>query len=226
MLVATLLVTLVGIVVWKASIPHEPTYNGRKLSELLDELIQLPHTKFDSNVSQVQVVRAVGTNAIPWLLHQFQPSSSTWRRKVNQLLNKQAVVHFRFADTDQRLRRAAVGFWALGEMGESAIPALLNLEEVYPYEVRVALTGLGPSAIPALQRCLAKTRFYTNSAGVSVDLAGDAIGRINYAAKIGVFPKAGLLLLLTTMEGWVQQSTNQYARREAEYFIENVSEGQ
>jgi hypothetical protein len=217
-----LIVAALTVVIWKASTPSEPSYDGRKLSVWLDEFLQFPVNQMvDPNTSQVQAVRAMGTNAIPWLLYQLRPSSSTWQWKLNQLLNRQQVIKFRFADIHQRLSRGTVGFWALGEMGESAIPALLDLVEVHPENVPSALTGMGRPAIPALQQCLANTRLFTNSAGV-YDVAGYTIARINYAARIGIFPKSSLPNFLPTIEGWAQQSTNQQAKSEAQFFLENV----
>src|SRR6266481_1691101 len=80
-------------VVWKTSSPNEPTYSGKRLSVWLDELCALDYPKeFDSRTPEVQAVRAIGTNAIPWLLKEFRGGGAAWRGKLNLLLEKQSLI--------------------------------------------------------------------------------------------------------------------------------------
>ena len=63
------LVVMALALVWQLGRTKEPRYGGKKLSVLLDELRVLQFsTAIDSKTPQVQAVRAIGTNAIPWLL--------------------------------------------------------------------------------------------------------------------------------------------------------------
>ena len=196
---------------------------GRKLSEWLDEIRTLDYMKrADPTTPQVQAVRAMGTNAIPWLLHQFRPSSSAWHWKANQQLNRQKIIKFRFPDINQRLQRAATGFRALGELGESAIPALMDRVEVYPGYVPCALAGIGRPAIPALHQCLANTRLYTNSAGIYAIVPGNTISEIfNATNPLGPFEKSDMTVFLPTITNWVQQTTNQQAKSKAQWFLDH-----
>jgi len=72
LIVVGLLVALVCAVLWKTSTPKEPTHAGKSLSVWLDELCKANYTDHtDSNVPQVAAVRAIGSNAIPWLIGEF-----------------------------------------------------------------------------------------------------------------------------------------------------------
>src|SRR3954471_7105324 len=73
---------------WWLLAPSEPDYEGKKLSTWLDELQAL--TKADQanpRTPQVRAVRAIGTNAIPWLLKEMEMHDrAAWRWRVNQVL--------------------------------------------------------------------------------------------------------------------------------------------
>src|SRR5437899_162089 len=64
-----------------------------------------------------------------------QPLKAPWSLsiwKLNQLLNKQRLIRYRFPDINARLTHSTVGFWELGEIGEPAIPLLLTLVPFTP----------------------------------------------------------------------------------------------
>src|SRR5437867_1114786 len=115
--VGLLLATLICGIVWQACSPNEPRYGGKRLSVWLDELCTLDFAKrADPATPQIKAMRAMGTNAIPWLLKEFRPDAA-WRWKLNQVLNKQGIIKYRFPNRDH-LRRGTMGFYALGELGE------------------------------------------------------------------------------------------------------------
>ncbi len=187
----------------------------------LDELCTLDFAKrADSTMPQVQAVRGMGTNAIPWLLKEFRPDSA-WPYKLNQVLNKQGIIKYRFPIRDH-LRRGTMGFVALGEMGEPAIPTLLTLVEEYPSYVPGALAGIGRPAVPALQKCLANSKVYTNSLATYAPIPGNTISEIFSAAQAGPFSWLDLEIFRPTMQAWALQSTNLHAQGNATWFLEQV----
>src|ERR1043166_3282614 len=102
------LAAFIGGIVWRTSSPKEPRYGGRRLSMWLDELCTLDFAKrADPTTPQVQAMRGMGTNAIPWLLKEFRPHAA-WPYKLNQVLNKQGIIKYRFPITDH-LRRGTMG---------------------------------------------------------------------------------------------------------------------
>jgi len=188
--------------------PNEPNYGGKTLSTWLDELAALDYSKrWDPLTKPVQAVRAMGTNALPWLLSELRSDGGRLPAKLNQLLTKQSVIKYRFRDINSRLSRAALGFQALGELAEPAIPALLRLVENKPGFVPGALAAIGPAAVPALQQCLTDTRSYATSVGQIVPIPGNTIGGIHSAINAGRLSRSEVAILLPAIRDWAQ-STN------------------
>jgi len=195
------------------------------LSVWLDELCKLDYSKrADSGAPQVEAVRAIGTNAIPWLLGEFRHDGTTWRWKLNRLLDKQHVIKSRITTADDRLRRGTWGFWALGELGEPAIPTLLSMVEGYPGYVPGALAGIGRPALPALQQCLTNNQQYTNALGIYAIVPGNTISEIFNATSYGPFSKADVAIFLATIQAWAQQSTNGQAQSKAAWFLSHYDQ--
>jgi hypothetical protein len=123
----------------------EPIFAGKPLSSWVDEVTAHLRRTVNTNYPEVRAVRAIGTNAIPWLLSEMtnQPSSGAGdeRPYFHQL-------------------RATAGFCALGETAASAIPNLLDLLEEQPELVPRALAGIGTPALSALQQCLTNAPNY------------------------------------------------------------------
>src|SRR5689334_1862608 len=65
-----LLPALTGAVLGQAGSTDEPVYNGKPLSVWVDE-VSLHFSRTHTSRPDVQAVRAVGTNAIPWLLREL-----------------------------------------------------------------------------------------------------------------------------------------------------------
>lgn len=194
-----LLAVFAGGIAWMLAFsPSEPEYGGKRLSVWLDELAALDWSRpSDPRREQpMQAVRAIGTNAIPWLLNEFRRSGSVWQWRLNQLLNKQRLLEYRFADINHRLLRATLGFRALGELGEPAIPDLLALVQPTPGYIPGALAGIGRPAVPALQQCLTNTTLSTNSLGIYAIIPGSTIVDIWNAANLGTFSKSDLAIFL------------------------------
>jgi hypothetical protein len=126
--VGLLVAAFICRIVWIMALPSEPAYGGKRLSAWLDELSGLGslHSRAQGT-AQIQAVRAIGTNAIPWLIEDYRHRGTVWEWRLNQLLKKQKLVNYRLRDANDRPYRATVGFRALGEMAEPAIPELLAL---------------------------------------------------------------------------------------------------
>jgi len=193
--------------------PTEPAHGGKKLSAWLDELSAMPFPgECDPNTRPAQEVCAIGTNAIPWLLHELSArhgGALKWR--LNQLLGRQTFIKFRFADSQHaRLRRAVMGFAALGQIAEPAIPSLLKLiEEGETGYTPTALAYVGPPAIPALQQCLTNYRSWNSSVGRIVPIPGNTIPAIFNAISARRLSNSHAALFLPAVKAWVQSlSTN------------------
>jgi hypothetical protein len=203
-------VILVGVI-FLALGHREPTYNGKELSRWLNELAALDYSKrWDLQTEQAQAVRAIGTNALPWLFSQLRAHGSRWQWQLNKLLARQSIIKYRFPDVDAGPRRATAGFRALGELAEPAIPELLSLVEEKPGYVPDALAAIGPAAVPALQQCLTNSRSYMTSIGQIMPIPGNTIGAIHNAINAGRLSRSDVAVLMPAIRDWAQ-STNRSA---------------
>jgi hypothetical protein len=188
--------------------PAEPTHDGKKLSTWLDEIsaMTFPH-QCDPDTKPAQAVRAIGTNAIPWLIDEMGTQGSTVRWRLNKLLARQNIIRFRFLEHHTQVRRACMGFAALGPMAEPAIPDLLKLADVNPGYVPSALAYIGPPAIPALQQCLTNYYSMNSSVGRLVPIPNNTISAIFNAIQAQRLSNSHAALFLPAVKAWAQ-STN------------------
>jgi hypothetical protein len=162
----------------------------------------------DPDTNPARAVRAMGTNAIPWLLHELSAEGGGLKWRLNQLLGRQRFIKFRFEDSHRRLRRAVMGFAALGPIAEPAIPSLLKLiEEGETGYTPTALAYVGPPAIPALQQCLTNYRAWNRSVGRVVPIPGNTIPAIFNSIQARRLSNSHAALFLPAVKAWAQ-STN------------------
>ncbi len=84
---ALVVAVLVAAIFRQVRSTAEPTYGGKRLSVWLDELSVLDYSKAaDPNTRQAAAVRAIGTNALPWLLSDLKGGRSWWEWRLNAML--------------------------------------------------------------------------------------------------------------------------------------------
>ena len=105
------------------STPKEPRYNGRPLSEWLDLFADSLPTDPDFQPS-TNAIRAIGTNAIPFLIKWAQTRHSKTETAAINWLNARLPARYRISTAEQRWTRAAAGFELLGESAQSTWPLL------------------------------------------------------------------------------------------------------
>jgi hypothetical protein len=109
---------------------REPSYQGRKLSEWLeDHSYQQRRTKQDTAllIACTNAVRQIGTNAIPFLLKSIPSKDGEFKKRIKFLLGRQSVIRFHFKDEDEEAGLVYAGFCLLGKDARSAVPALVAL---------------------------------------------------------------------------------------------------
>ncbi|MEW6304011.1 MAG: HEAT repeat domain-containing protein [Verrucomicrobiota bacterium] len=124
---ALLGVCLILFVSVRLSGPPNPVYQGMRLSEWLLGIEPMDAAR--SKPGAEQAVRAIGTNAIPYLLTELKPDETVLqamvRNEVTDLLRNRPFLHIAPPlSPDQRIRGAYGGFRALGA---DALPAVMNL---------------------------------------------------------------------------------------------------
>lgn len=215
--VIVVLVSVTALIWWLLA-PREPEYGGKKLSVWLTELQALSRSaQANPRTPQVHALRAIGTNAIPWLLEEMEmpPNGGAWRWKLNHLLNKQSLVAYRVPYPNPQLR-AEVGFRALGGLGEPAIAAILALAEKLPDCVPRTLAAIGRPAVPALQVCLTNTQ-------LSVNVPINTTTEVFWAGTVGSLTYPDILILVPSIEAWADQSTNHVAQNNASWLLKQLS---
>jgi len=168
----------------------EPRYQGRTLTEWLSDCSVYPSSGsgeiprgFNPHVPATEhAVKEIGTNAIPALLNMLQAGDSTTRikTKLNELLDRQSMIHLHFWPGYDYRNLAVYGFGILNKDAASAVPALVGLltnqHTVARYDVIHALANIGPAAkdaVPALLTCLddgdVTTRYAVHYALTKID---------------------------------------------------------
>jgi len=157
-----LLFVAVGIIVAGLTLlcflsPREPVYQGKRLSVWLEG--------FDSSYHEAsQAIRAMGTNAVPWLIRELRHKDSAFKSRLMQLAGKQSLIKFDDRQTYRRRMRAIAACEALGPAAKRAIPSLTELFNNPKLGVddraAFALARMGPEAIPPLTQALTKGRLF------------------------------------------------------------------
>jgi hypothetical protein len=117
--------------------PQEPSYGGKKLSELLYDR-PMAGNLFDvrrlagGNYFMIwdesaDAVRAIGRKALPTLLGMLEASDSALTRKFIKLASEQRLITTHFHFDGEKHQAAMVGFSALGTNALSAVPELIQL---------------------------------------------------------------------------------------------------
>lgn len=136
--------------------PHEPRYEGRSLSAWLADL-DLESAK--PQVKPVQALRAIGTNAFPWLRGMLVCRDPIWARAIFTFNTKQSLIQLPITSDNVVRNRAVRGYNALGKMAKHDAPQLIQLLETEKSPqarcyVALALGNIGfeaKAAIPVLE---------------------------------------------------------------------------
>jgi hypothetical protein len=111
---------------------REVRYDGKTLTRwllVIDEGPISSHGDPNAYAEQdraVEIVRMLGTNCVPVLLHLIQEHDSKAKVLLSELLSKQSLISF-YRPSDQRLNTAGLrGFQILTTNAQCAIPALLQ----------------------------------------------------------------------------------------------------
>jgi hypothetical protein len=179
---------------------NEPVHNGRPLSDWVDALLQKRLHSVTRPNQAVKAVRAIGTNAIPWLLREL--TATPWTRSDNLTNTQSSYLH---------QNRARWGFWALGNIGSPAIPELIKLMDRQPDAVPSALAGIGGPAVPALELCLTNVSADLPPDGPQARRVASALGGLIVAIDTDRILTNQAARLLPTIDFWTQSSNRTIA---------------
>jgi hypothetical protein len=146
---------------------QEPAYEGKRLSQWLNEGMRLAPDPYSTNQSVrrvVEAVQAIGTNAIPFLLQDIKWEDPHWWDGLKEGAHEWKLLD----DTHRRswrMKRAVWGFEALGTNAAPALDrmlALLDDDGTPSGNVTAALIALGHVAVPDLVKRLRATNWVTS----------------------------------------------------------------
>ncbi len=100
----------------------EPSYGGKSLGQWLEDIGSLGR----QHSGAYQAIQAMGSNAVPFLVHELQVKDSVLKRKLVWLAQKQKFIRFRFVDAETRHDRARAALKTLGPAAKPAIPVLIE----------------------------------------------------------------------------------------------------
>jgi hypothetical protein len=128
-ILVSVIVLLLGWLLIFPSGPKEPSYQGRKLSEwLIDHETAADPKKFPDPFSTLRTtehaVAEIGTNAIPIDLQWLQTKDSPTKATLNQILDKQHFILFRFRLPEELRYIALVDLYLLGSNALPAVPSV------------------------------------------------------------------------------------------------------
>jgi len=134
-----LAVVMLAITVWLALHPHEPVYQGKRLSTWLEEI----RTHADSPEKQMAAVKALqhfGTRAIPYLLNAIYAQDSVLKDKVVDWINDKFNMELGVRPAMLLQGDATTGFFVLGDVAEPAVPPLVRALTDRDYEIAYSAT--------------------------------------------------------------------------------------
>jgi HEAT repeat protein len=138
---------------------NEPSYHGKSLSKWLDDLRIGPPGQ--TNLA-FEAIRAIGTNALPYLNKMMSLKRSPQRVAFYETINDVVRNRLRWRKDYivdpiyPCLERAMIGYMVLGASASNAVPSLIRLlnEPEVGQIASYALTGIGAPAAPALAEVL------------------------------------------------------------------------
>jgi HEAT repeat protein len=137
--VALLALGVVAALVWPRE--REPEYQGKKLSEWLWT------PEMGGMEAPAEAVRAIGTNALPWLVRWIAYEPTSWNGRVKEFLMKLPIGSLRrkLWEREGLVYQALWGFEILGSRASPAVPDLVRLTNDPRKEQRcsVAMGALG-----------------------------------------------------------------------------------
>ena len=173
---AVILLSALGILVLLMWLGREPSYQGRTLSQWLEDL---DSPSAVTNVQTITAFRRMGAKAAVRLVPRLEASDSAFRVRAVELARKQTFVEVRFTPASVRWQRAEKGFEIMGEHAVAAAPGLVSLlvrRGAQPPEymgdsadrAAGALAHLGDRVIPYLRPALYSEHARVRQAGVDV----------------------------------------------------------
>jgi hypothetical protein len=137
--------------------PREPVYQGKRFTEWA--ALMVPHIDpatglpvIDEEDKVRAALDAIGTNALPFLLKEFNRPISRWRGRLAAEVNCQPYLRIHLRTDEERIITAGWGLVRLGTNAAPALPVLAgHLNDPHRFSfVTMIFNSVGEAALPHL----------------------------------------------------------------------------
>ena len=190
-LLALLLVLAAAVVFafWPRG-PKQPVYQGKKLRDWIEAYATPlkghpgypPPEMVQRREAAQRAIEAIGTNALPWLMHELSRPESKWAAAFNRWAAGHPSIHWRLRDQNSRRAICVLGLFLLRTNTAPVLPALAGyLHDPQRNGIAwQAMVGAGDLAVPFLLTALTSTN------EVAVQAAGAALTRLAPDSELAV----------------------------------------
>src|SRR5438093_3524857 len=160
---AVLLAVIATVAAFMALRPREPVYQGKRLSEWLEEFSRVGRGQINQEAENA--IRQIGTNALPFLVADLCRKDSPHKLALMEWYNKWSSLKFQFKTSADRRGPALMGFYVLGNAGKLGpaakpfMPSLGKLLDSQPDKAAFALQYIGAESTPYLTDALSHTNW-------------------------------------------------------------------
>ena len=175
LLISAIVALFVGAIGRQFYATREPSYQGKTVSEWLEEGFPNGPAEPDAAERAQQAIHAIGKKAVPTLLRRLQTMDSPLKVKIRDWVTKQSLVEFHFTAARVYRWQAAQGFAALGWEARDALPEMRPLfyDPELAETAASAMAFISPDAIPILRSGLTNQNEKIRLAGLSaLSMAG------------------------------------------------------
>jgi len=149
-----LALVLTGIVILQSNGPAEPIYNGRRLRDWLKDYGSGSGPRHDA---AYLALKAIGSNAIPYLLFEFESGDPKWVTRLKRSAFTRGVLKRQFQSEDPiRYTKAVHGLLLLGPQLAPVLPRLAKyLDDPTRCEYATLLVASAGEAVTGITTSLA-----------------------------------------------------------------------
>jgi len=160
-----LLAGAVALVALHATKPKEPVYQGRTLSQWLDDYNRMGSKNPNGPLSKLEpiddAIRAMGTNCLPFLLANLLHRQPAIQQAFWSLAKRQSVIKFNAYGEDSLENPSLLAFHALGDQALPILPELSRRSMVADNDelgsIEMAAIMIGSNAAPVFEVMCAST---------------------------------------------------------------------
>ena len=144
--------------------PKVPVYQGKTLYAWAEDLQKAQQNFSDRERSKkvetaTTAIRAIGTNAIPFVMADIRARVTFRDRVVNWLATRARFLKLQPKKIEDRWGRAISALQALGPMAKPCLPELIALTSINIGYTQDALMAVGPDALPAFSNLITQSKY-------------------------------------------------------------------